>query len=51
MAGNVWEIVNDKFDEDYYQRLSLKVPSIDPQGSSRSFYSSNELFKNMLDSI
>lgn len=41
MAGNVWEIVNDKFDEDYYQRLSLEVSSIDPQGYSRSFYTSN----------
>jgi len=41
MAGNVWEIVNDKFDERYYSTLSTETPTLNPQGSSRSFYKQN----------
>lgn len=41
MAGNVWEIVNDKFDETYYSTLPQDKPIVNPKGSSRSFYAQN----------
>jgi formylglycine-generating enzyme required for sulfatase activity len=41
MAGNVWEIVNDKFDEDYYTTLPTDSPTLNPKGSTRSFYRQN----------
>ena len=41
MAGNVWEIVSDKFDETYYNTLSQDTPTLNPKGSSRSFYTQN----------
>ena len=41
MAGNVWEITNDKFDEDYYTTLSTNTPTLNPKGSDRSFYRQN----------
>jgi formylglycine-generating enzyme required for sulfatase activity len=41
MAGNVWEIVSDKFDETYYSTLPQDRPTLNPKGSTRSFYSSN----------
>lgn len=41
MAGNVWEIVNDNFDEDYYTTLSQDIPTVNPQGSNKSFYRAN----------
>lgn len=41
MAGNVWEIVGDKFDEDYYTSLPLNRAIDNPKGSSRSFYRQN----------
>jgi formylglycine-generating enzyme required for sulfatase activity len=41
MAGNVWEIVNDKFDENYYKTLSEDTPTLNPKGSSKSYYSQN----------
>ena len=31
MAGNVWEWVNDRYDEDYYRRS----PRANPQGPKR----------------
>lgn len=41
MAGNVWEITSDKFDEDYYTTLSTTAPTRNPKGSDRSFYRQN----------
>ena len=38
MAGNVWEITSDWFDENYYQILSRSTPIEDPKGPSKSFY-------------
>ncbi len=45
MAGNVWEIVNDKFDEGYYKTLSTTTPTLNPKGSVRSYYSANAYAK------
>jgi sulfatase modifying factor 1 len=39
--GTVWEIVSDKFDEDYYATLPTDEPVINPRGSNRSFYRQN----------
>ncbi len=39
MAGNVWEITSDWFDEKYYQSLSKSTAVKDPKGPSKSFYS------------
>lgn len=39
MAGNVWEITTDWFDENYYQSLSKTSAVKDPKGPSKSFYS------------
>ena len=41
MAGNVWEIVNDKFDEGYYKTLSTTAPTLNPKGSDKSYYGGN----------
>ncbi|WP_115461952.1 formylglycine-generating enzyme family protein [Winogradskyella aurantiaca] len=46
MAGNVWEIVSDKFDEDYYSMLSTETPTINPKGSYRSYYRENNYAKH-----
>jgi len=41
MAGNVWEIIADNFDEDYYNTLVKQKMIKNPTGSVRSFYSAN----------
>jgi len=46
MAGNVWEIVSDKFDETYYNTLSQETPTLNPKGSSKSFYAQNNYAKH-----
>ncbi|MBT8261437.1 MAG: formylglycine-generating enzyme family protein [Bacteroidia bacterium] len=42
MAGNVWEITSDLYDELYYRSLSSTEMSIDPKGSEKSFYPDNQ---------
>ncbi|PQB06068.1 hypothetical protein BST85_12215 [Aureitalea marina] len=39
MAGNVWEITSDWFNEDYYKTLSNSEPTVNPQGAPESKYS------------
>jgi formylglycine-generating enzyme required for sulfatase activity len=39
IAGNVWEITSDWFDENYYQSLSTTQVTINPKGPGKSFYS------------
>ena len=46
MAGNVWEITNDKFDEEFYHSLSTDTPTLNPQGSSRSYFKQNNFAKH-----
>jgi sulfatase modifying factor 1 len=38
MAGNVWEITSDWFDENYYKTLSTTETIFNPSGSSRSYF-------------
>ena len=38
MAGNVWEITSDLFDEDYYKTLSKSEVTLDPKGPDKSYY-------------
>lgn len=39
MAGNVWEITSDWFNEDYYKTLPTNEVTINPQGARESKYS------------
>lgn len=39
MAGNVWEITSDWFDENYYKSLSTTETVINPIGPGNSYYS------------
>lgn len=39
MAGNVWEITSDWFNEDYYKTLSTSQAIVNPQGATESKYS------------
>jgi len=39
MAGNVWEITSDWFDENYYKTLSTVDTIMNPTGAHKSFYS------------
>ena len=38
MAGNVWEMTTDWFDENYYQSLSSTQVLTNPKGAQKSFY-------------
>ena len=38
MAGNVWEICSDWFDQDYYLTLSTNEPTKNPKGPTNSYY-------------
>lgn len=38
MAGNVWEMTTDWFDENYYKSLSTTQVLNNPQGAEKSFY-------------
>ena len=40
MAGNVWEITSDFFDENYYQKINTEL-SINPKGASKPYNPSN----------
>ncbi len=39
MAGNVWEITSDWFDENYYKSLSTTETVTNPTGPGKSYYS------------
>lgn len=39
MAGNVWEMTSDWFNEDYYKTLSTTEVLVNPQGATESKYS------------
>jgi formylglycine-generating enzyme required for sulfatase activity len=41
MAGNVWEITSDLFNVNYYSKLDISKPILNPKGATKSYSPSN----------